>query len=319
LNEQSRREFLQRAAAVSGALALAPYRSLAQATAPDSDDPIEPLQMAIARWRDADPAQVDHAACARRLTEVALDGLGGMGRFISKGDVVWIKPNIGWNRAPELAANTNPDVVATLVRLCLEAGAKQVKIGDNSCHSPRQTYRSSGIGPAAEAAGAELVYLDERRFKEVDLGGSRLKSWPVYPEILAADLVINVPVVKHHGLSTASLCLKNFMGIVGGDRGKWHQDLPACLIDITRFMQPRLCVLDAVRILTDHGPQGGNPRDVTSPLTVAAGTDIVALDALGAELLGHQPDRIQHLRAAHEAGLGQLDYRLIAHRELAAS
>jgi uncharacterized protein (DUF362 family) len=264
-------------------------------------------------------ADADLAPLATRLTEEAIQRLGGMGRFVSKGDIVWVKPNIGWNRPAELAANTNPDVVGTLVRLCLEAGAKEVKVGDNPCNDPKQTYRTSGIAAAVEKAGGRVVFLDDKRFRDVKLDGRRLKTWPLYSEILESDLVINVPIAKHHGLSRVSLAMKNYMGIVGGRRNAWHQDLPSCLTDVTAFMKPRLCVLDAVRVLTAHGPQGGNPADVQRRDTVAASTDIIALDAFGAELMGHRPEQIKTLLAGSESGLGSRDYRSLALEEVTVS
>ena len=301
----SRREFLKTSALVGGGLLLTDTLPFADAVFAQPAPPA----LAIARWDEATLAAADLQAAATRLTETALAVLGGMGRFVSKGDVVWIKPNIGWNRRPELAATTNPDVVGTLVRLCLEAGAKTVKVGDHPCHPARQSYRNSGIAAAAEAAGGQMVYLDKQRFRQVDIGGEHLKSWPLYVEVLEADLVINVPVVKHHGLTRTSLVMKNYMGVIGGNRGSWHQNMAACLADITRFMQPRLSVLDAVRVLTDHGPQGGDPADVTVKGLVAAGTDIVALDALGATILGHDPADIDTIKTAATRGLGTLDYR----------
>ncbi len=318
MTRSSRRKFLKRATALGGVTLLSPYFSLAR-----SDPPVpavadtSELVMAIARWQPE--AEGDVRSIATKLTQEAMTALGGMARFVAKGDVVWIKPNIGWNRAPELAANTNPDVVATLARLCLEAGAKKVKVGDNSCHPARQTYRTSGIEVAVREAGAEMVYLDDRRFKDVDLGGKQLSSWPLYPEAIEADLLINVPIVKHHGLSRVSLCMKNTMGIAGGDRGRWHQALPNCLVDINAYLQPQLCILDAVRILTGHGPQGGNLADVKRLHVVAAGRDIVALDSFGAELLGHEPAQIDTIRAGHAAGLGQMDYRQVDRVEVVIS
>lgn len=279
----------------------------------------ESPDMTIARWGAEAVADSELGTVAARLTEQALSALGGIGRFVSKGDVVWVKPNMGWNRSPELAANTNPQVVATLVRLCLDAGAKKVKVGDNTCHQAKQCYSKSGVAAAVKDAGGEMVFLDDRRFKEVAIGGERIAKWPVYTEIIESDLVINVPVAKHHGLSRVSLCMKNYMGVIGGRRNAWHQDLAACLRDITAFMKPRLCVLDATRVLTAHGPQGGNLADVKRFDTVAAGTDIVSLDSFGAELLGHDPREIQTVRMAHEAGLGQIDYQEVAVKEVVVS
>ncbi|MBU1701270.1 MAG: DUF362 domain-containing protein [Candidatus Eisenbacteria bacterium] len=308
---QTRRDFLKKAAIVGGALAVHPMDAWAAETLS--------ADMSIARWSGADLSDEGVPAMAAALTKQAIEAIGGMGRFVSKGDKVWIKPNMGWNRAPELAATTNPDVVGALTRLCLEAGAKEVKVGDNTCHKSTQCYRSSGIEKAVEAAGGKTVYLDENRFREVNLNGKRLDKWALYSEILSSDLVINVPIVKHHGLSRATLCMKNYMGIVGGQRNAWHQDIPTCLCDITAYMKPRLCVLDAVRILTAHGPQGGNLEDVKRVNTVAAGIDIIALDAFGAELLGHKPDQIEAVKAGFEAGLGQIDYHKVALKELSVS
>jgi uncharacterized protein (DUF362 family) len=315
MRRPTRREFLQGIAAAGGLAAAGPLARWAGAAGAEP----APAAMSIARWSGAAAPETDLAAAAARLTKEAIGALGGMSRFVSRGDVVWVKPNIGWNRAPELAATTNPDVVAELVRLCLEAGAKTVKVGDNTCHDARQSYATSGIERAARAAGAEIVFLDDDRYRDVALNGRRLKTWPLYPEIIEADLVINVPIAKDHGLSNATLCMKNYMGIIGGRRSAWHQDIAACLCDVTAYMKPRLCVVDAVRVLTAHGPQGGSRADVKRLDTVAAGVDIVALDAFGAELLGLEPARLKTVRAAHDAGLGTMAYKTLAPREIAVS
>jgi uncharacterized protein (DUF362 family) len=305
MSRQSRRTFLKWTAAAGTAATFAPLHAAADDAA----------QMAIARWKGATVAEPGVGAMAATLTAQALEALGGMDRFVSKGNVVWVKPNMAWDRTPEQAANTNPDVVATIVRLCFEAGAKQVKVGDFTCNEAKKAYPNSGIEAAAKAAGADVVYLDPGRFREVSLKGAKLDKWPVYHEILEADLVINVPIVKHHGATTVTLCMKNYMGVVD-NRRVFHQDLPTCITDITRFMAPKLCVLDAVRVLTAHGPTGGNLADVKRLDTVAAGTDIVALDAFGCELLGHKPEDIATVVAGYEAGLGKIDYRSLRLKEL---
>ncbi len=299
----TRREFIKQMAVAGGTLAASPLVSLAERT----EDPTASMVIASAAGDPVAEEAVD--AMAGRLTERAIAAIGGMERFVSAGDVVWLKPNIGWNRSPAQAANTNPEVVAAIVRLALAAGAKKVKVGDHTCHNEKQSYRRSGIAAAAEAAGADVVFLDQRRFREYDLGGKRLEKWPLYGEIMEADLIISAPVIKHHGLSKVTGCMKNYMGLIGGKRNAWHQDLPACLRDIVGYLKPRLSVLDAVRVLTDHGPQGGDPNDVVRKDMVAVGTDIVALDAWGAELLGHRPEEIAYIQTAHEAGLGEIDYR----------
>ena len=315
----SRRDFLAHSAA-AGMLALQADRLLAA-----DDAAAKPADMAIARWKGAEPKNATDpqlADIATKLTQQAIDALGGMRRFVKRGDVVWVKPNIGWDRTPEQAGNTNPQLVAALVAMCLEAGAKTVKVGDNSVHAPVKTYESSGIAPAVKTPGGKMVFLDKQRYKETAINGERVKTLMLYPDIIDCDLVINAAIVKHHVLSNATLCMKNYMGIMD-NRAPFHQDFAACLSDLTRFMKPRLCVLDAVRILKDHGPTGGNMEDVVVKSTVAAGVDIVALDALGLELLGKEPGETKKAAAiikyAQEAGLGKANYRSLALKELAVS
>ncbi len=305
MSSQNRRSFIKTSALIGAGAAIADLYSL-----PNMVLASEPLPaMSITRWDEATLAQANIKTMATRLTETAINSLGGMKRFVNNGEVVWVKPNIGWNRRPELAANTNPEVVATLVRMCLEAGAKTVKVGDFPCHPARQAYRNSGIAKAVKDAGGKMVYLDKKRFLDTELSGKRLKTWPLYMEVIEADLVINVPILKHHGLTKVSIGMKNYMGIIGGNRGSWHQHMDVCLTDITKFMKPRLTVLDAVRVLMDHGPQGGDPNDVAVRGIVAASTDIVALDALGATLMGHSPLDIGNIPMAEARGLGTSDFQ----------
>lgn len=303
---QTRRQFLQTTALATGALALGPLASFAQ-------DAPKPLDMTIARWKGA--ADVNMGEMAAKLTQQAMEALGGMKRFVKTGDVVWVKPNIGWDRSPEQAGNTHPDVVKALIKMCLEAGAKTVKVGDNPCHDAQKTYANSGIAAATKDIGGEVVFLDKNRFREMEIGGEVLKSIPVYPDIIECDLVVNVPVVKHHSSTTVTLCMKNYMGVIE-NRRKFHQDLPGCIRDITAFMKPRLCLLDATRILTAHGPTGGDLADVKRMNIVAAGTDIVALDAFGSELLGKKPEGIGTVVAGHTAKLGNMQYKELALKEL---
>lgn len=317
MSQHSRREFLVGSTAAAGMLALRPEALLG--AAPPSG---KPADMAIAKWsgaKDLANDQIDQAA--GKMVQQAIEALGGMNRFVKRGDVVWVKPNIGWDRAPETAANTNPEMVRKIIQMCFDAGAKTVKVGDNPVHVAQKTYESSGIASVSRAAGARVVFLDKSRFRDTALPeAEKVKEIPVYPEILDADLVINVPVVKHHVLATLTMCMKNYMGVIE-NRRFFHQDLPTCIADISQFMQPkaRLHILDGVRILTAHGPSGGKLEDVRTTMTVAAGTDIVALDAWGAELIGRKPEDIGSIVKGQERGLGKIDYRALAPRELAVS
>jgi uncharacterized protein (DUF362 family) len=163
-----------------------------------------------------------------------------------------------------------------------------------------------------------VVFLDPTRFREMTIRGERLKTLPVCPEIIESDLVINVPIAKHHRMCEATLCMKNYMGLID-KRNLIHQAIPECLTDLVRFVKPRICILDAVRILKANGPRGGDPKDVVLKTTIAAGTDIVALDAWGAEVMGRKPSDIRSIVRGQEAGLGKMDYRSLAPKEIAVS
>jgi len=267
---------------------------------------LEPVVQALT------PVRPDLVVCKgsdpEKAVRKALEGLGGMALFVSKGDVVVVKPNIGWDRTPEQAATTNPVVVAALVKLCYEAGAKKVKVFDRTCNDPRRCYVQSGIEAAAKAAGAEVSHLDDRRFRDVALpGGVAIQSWPLYTDLLEADKVINVPIAKHHALSRLTLSLKNWMGVMGGQRGKIHQKIDVALVDLAAVIKPTLTLLDAVRILTDNGPQGGDLKDVKRLDTVVAGVDQIAVDAYGATLFGLKGADLGYVREGHARRVGRMD------------
>lgn len=237
-------------------------------------------------------------------TKAAIEALGGIKKFISRGDIVVIKPNIAWDRLPEYAANTNPEVVATVARLCLDAGAKKVKIFDRTVNDPRRCYVQSGIADAVKPLGVGLEYVDERKFKDVEINGQVLKSWPLYTDILEADKVINIPIAKHHGLAKLTMAMKNWMGVMGGFRSNIHQKLDESLVDLSMKIKPTLTILDAVRILVANGPQGGNLSDVKRLDTVIAGIDQVAVDSYGATLFGMKGSDLGYVRLAYSRGIG---------------
>lgn len=246
-------------------------------------------------------------AAPGRILRAAIDGCGGMNKFVSRGDIVVVKPNIGWDRRPEMAANTNPEVVAEIVRLCIEAGAKKVKVFDNPVNDARRCYKQSGISDAAARAGAEVKFMESRKFKDVKLQGEALKSWPLYTEVLEADKFINVPIAKTHGLAGFTLSFKNLMGVMGGSRGRIHQNVDESVVDVAGAVKPTLTILDAVRILTANGPQGGDLADVKLINTIVAGTDMVAIDAFGTTLFGRKPNDLGCVRAARRRNLGKSD------------
>lgn len=241
------------------------------------------------------------------ITKAAIDAMGGMKKFVSSGDIVVVKPNMAWDRLPEHAANTNPEVVATIVKLCFDAGAKKVKVFDRSVNDPRRCYKQSGIADAARSLGAEVSFIDNRRFKDISIKGQALTSWPLYKDIFEADKVINVPIAKNHGLAKLTMSMKNWMGVMGGQRGAIHQRIGECLADICMVIKPTLTILDAIRILTANGPQGGDLKDVKRLDTVIAGIDQVAIDSYGATLFGLKGSDLSYVKAGAEIGIGVMD------------
>jgi uncharacterized protein (DUF362 family) len=245
----------------------------------------------------------------RALVQKALENLGGMGRFVSRLDVVVIKPNIAWDRTPEQAANTNPETVAEVVRQCWQAGAKRVIVTDVSCNEPRRCFQRSGIQAAALAEHAEVILPDPELFREVELGGVVLKTWPVFTPFLEADKIINLPIAKHHVLTGATLGMKNWYGILGGQRNRLHQQIHQSLADLASFMLPTLTMIDCYRILLRNGPTGGNLEDVALKKTMVAGTDPVAIDAYVAKAYWNlDPAQLPYLEMAAGRGLGALDF-----------
>jgi len=259
---------------------------------------------------------VAHGASPELIVKAAIDAMGGMNKFISRGDIVVIKPNIGWDRTPEQAGNTNPEVVAAVVKLCFDAGAKKVKVFDRPVNDPRRCYVQSGIAPAVSALGASADYMDERKFRDMEIKGQALTSWPLYTEIFEADKVINMPIAKHHGLAKLTMSMKNWMGVMGGSRRQIHQKLDESLVDLSMKIKPTLTILDAVRILTANGPQGGSLADVKKLDTVIVGVDQVAIDSYGATLFGMKGSDLGYVRIAHKLGMGQMDINKLKIRKI---
>ena len=209
------------------------------------------------------------------MLDKALEALGGIGNFVKKGQKIVIKPNIGWDRSPELAGNTNPKLVKALVKKCLEAGASKVTVFDHTCDNWQKCYETSGIAEAVKEAGGIIMPAnDEKYFKEVSIpGGVNLKSAKIHEALIEADAWINVPVLKNH------------MGIVW-DRGFFHQnDLQQCIADICTLQKKAvLNVVDAYRIMHQNGPQGKSAADVATLKSLIASPNIVAIDTAALRL-----------------------------------
>lgn len=299
-----RREFIKSAAVLGAGVVLAPSlvgESLA--------GPPGPL---VVRAKGKDVA---------KLARKSVDALGGMKKFVRKGDTVVVKPNIGWDRQPEYAGNTHPLLVREVALMCVEAGAARVLVFDRTCNDPRRCYVNSGIQPALEELGEkkiEVSHIDERKFVERRLaGGFALGKWSFYRDVTEADRFINMPVAKHHSAATLTLGMKNIMGIIGGNRSVLHRRIHESLVDLNMMLKSDLTVLDATRILVANGPQGGDLKDVRKTETVIAGADIVAVDSTACSLFGLGYKDVGYIRMAHEKGLGVADPARINLKELA--
>jgi uncharacterized protein (DUF362 family) len=263
-------------------------------------------EMVVAQGDTAGPA-----ALVRR----AIEEMGGMARFVTRGETVVIKPNVAWDRLPEQAATTNPDVVAETVRLCLAAGARSVIVTDVTCNDAEACFDRSGIAAAARAAGAEVVLPQPRFFTTVDLKGDTLGEWPVLEPFLDADRLINLPIAKHHSLTGVTLGMKNWYGLIGGDRNRLHQRIHESIVDLSAFAKPTLTVLDAYRVLMRSGPTGGSVDDVEQKNTVIASVDPVALDAYAAKAWWDlDVPRLRFLRLAEARGVGRADFAALRTR-----
>lgn len=269
------------------------------------------------------PAGASYLAVARgespaAIVQAALEAIGGIERFVKSGQDVIIKPNIcNASNSFEYASTTNPEVVATLVKLCFSAGAKRVRVMDFPFSgTPDAAFKKSGIADAVQAAGGQMEVMASRRFQDVAIPkGLDLKNYKIYKDALEADVLINVPIAKHHNMAGLTLGMKNLMGLIQ-DRSAIHSNFGQRLPDLASVIAPDLTVIDAVRILMNHGPTGGNLNDVKLTNTVIASHDIVATDAYATSLFNQKPEQIAYVVNGAKMGLGTLDLKSIKVEEL---
>jgi uncharacterized protein (DUF362 family) len=258
----------------------------------------------LAVARDGEPEQLLHAV---------LGELGGIERFVFPGARVLLKPNVLTGRAPEYAVTTNPDLMAALVRMCIEAGAGEVTALDRPTGAARTAFEVSGIAQAVEGAGGRVKYLTDRNFENTAIPhGRMLTQWPLVTDVFEADVFINIPIAKTHSMAKLTLAMKNLMGIMGGTRGTIHVDFDQKIVDLNTLVRPHLVILDAYRMLIRHGPTGGDLRDVRLEKALVAGTNQASVDAYGATLFGLRPDDLGWLRKAGEQGLGEIEISNLA-------
>lgn len=315
-----RRQFLIKAAAASaitagiGALGYVFY----------SNDPVRRQAEKIYTFKDyrvpdskAYPRlAIAHGREVEKMARATIDKLGGMSRFINPGEKVLIKPNAGWDRQPEQAANTNPELIYAVVRLCLEAKASEVWVTDVSINDSYRCFARSGIESAVNKAGGKVKYTTENDFVLTDLKGQALGVWPVCRFYHQADKVINIPVIKHHSLSKCTIAMKNWYGVLGGKRNRLHQEINTSIADLASAIRPTLTIVDATRVLKRNGPTGGNLSDVSLENTIAAGLDEVALDSYSLRFLDLKAEDVPFIKISEQRGLGISNWKTLNFNEL---
>jgi len=306
----TRRESIRRLLRWSGCVTLAGVAQWPSFTAPDVWATTAQKGFIIEGRGQTDGFSV------KELTKKVFGATGGIQRFVSRGDVVAIKPNISWARQPRFAATTNPDVLSAVIEMCQETGASRVRIADNTIHDARRCFALTGAGKVANETGADLVYPRSSLMKKMKLRGNRLDVWPVFTPLVEADKVINLPVAKHHSLSTLTLGMKNWIGAVDGSRWSLHQDIHQSIVDLAQFFQPAVTLIDALRIMTQNGPSGGSTDYVTTKNTLILSNDPVAADAAASMLFGLKPERIGFIYLAQKSGLGTYDFSKLENKKV---
>jgi uncharacterized protein (DUF362 family) len=250
------------------------------------------------------------------LTQKVFEAAGGIRRFVSKGDVVVIKPNISWARPLNMAATTNPEVLQAVIELCQQAGAKKVRIADNTMENAKFCFSVTGAADVAKTTGAELINPDPYLMRDMKLQGDRLDVWPVYLPIVETDKLINLPVAKDHILSSLTLGMKNWFGAIGGRRGSLHREIHPNIVDLAQFFKPTITLIDATRIMTRNGPSGGSTSDVAAKNTLILSDDPVAADGKAALLFGKEPQNIGYIKLAKKRGLGTYDFSKLLQKKV---
>lgn len=243
------------------------------------------------------------------MFDEAIKALGGMKKFVKKGQTVVVKPNIGWDVEPERAANTNPLLVNRIIKHCFDAGAKDVYVFDHTCDNWNKCYSNSGIERAVKDAKGKIVSgANESYYQEVTVSqGKILKNAKVHELILSSDVFINVPILKNHSSADLTIGMKNLMGNVW-DRRFWHSNnLHQCIADFTSYRKPDLTVVDAYYVLKRNGPRGVSKDDVLTMKSQIVSTDIVAADAAAAKLFGSDPEKVEYIKIAADMKLGTVD------------
>jgi uncharacterized protein (DUF362 family) len=263
---------------------------------------------------------IAHGTEHEKTVRAALDAMGGIGRFVSRGDVVMIKPNVAFDRPPALAATTHPDALRAVAKLCREAGASKIIIADSPINSPAGCFLKSGLTAVASELNLDLIYPESNFFAPLEMNGEVLRHWTFFDApFKKATKVIGLAPCKDHNLCHASMTMKNWYGLLGGRRNQFHQHIHSIVSDFALMMKPTLVVLDGMNVLMRNGPTGGRLSDVKPMGTVVAGTDMVAVDSYGyTHLLERDIAELTYIHKANDRGLGNMNWKDAFYKEVQA-
>ena len=243
----------------------------------------------------------------------SIDAIGGLSHYVKPGDIVLVKPNVAFDRAPALGATTHPEILTELLRMLLvDCRAQEVRVADNPIESPADCFAKSGVRKAVEESGGRIYLPDTNAFKVLNTPGATLIEnwWFFHRPFTNVDKVIGIAPVKDHNLCHASMGVKNWYGLLGGTRNQFHQDIHEIVSDLSIMIRPTLTILDGTRVLMKNGPTGGDPSNVKPGEAILAGVDPVAMDAWAFEhLLERGKELPRYLHRAEEKGSGRIDYR----------
>jgi uncharacterized protein (DUF362 family) len=293
-----RRTFFKKglgASVVAGAVLVGKYENLFAAPYEDNDLPFD-----LVAVKGGEPDV---------MLKKGMEAFGGIGKFVKKGQKVVIKPNIGWDVAPERAGNTNPKLVAEIVRQCRQAGASEVYVFDHTCDNWQRCYKNSGIESAVKDAGGKIAPgQTEGYYHDIAIPkGKSITSAKEHELLLSSDVFINVPILKHHGGARLTITMKNMMGNVW-DRGTWHRnDLHQCIADYASYRKPTLNIVDAYYVMKQNGPRGVSVEDVVTMKSLLISTDMVAIDTAAAKLFGMAPADVRYIQIAADQKIGRMD------------
>ena len=269
------------------------------------------MAAAVVQVQAAEPVStvvVVHGEDIPKMIAAGIAKMGGWEKFVKPGAKVALKPNLAWKSTPEQGGNTHPAIVREVVLAAEAAKAKQVLIPENTCQPEKETFPTSGILEALKGTKAKLYRPKRADYVEVDVPKGKIcRKAKVSRDLIEADCLINMPVAKHHGGATLTISMKNWMGAVDNNtRRSWHRDgLHQCIADFSTYLKPHLVIVDATRIMLDHGPQG--PGKLAHPHEIIFSTDPAAADAYAASLFNKTPEDVPHIKLAGELGVGCID------------